>query len=58
MRSVRSLAARAVPDARELKMLRAMCFEVLRTIERVRADASGAPRPGSRQGKADSVPGE
>ena len=27
-------------------------------LERVRADASGAPRPGSRQGKADSVPGE
>lgn len=36
MRSVRSLAARAEPDARELKMMRAMCFEVLRTIERVR----------------------
>lgn len=58
MRSVRSLAARAEPDAREIKMLRAMCFEVLRTIERVRAEASGAPRPGSRQGNADSVPGE
>lgn len=39
MRSVRSLAARAEPDARELKMLRAMCFEVLRTIERVRHQA-------------------
>ncbi|MEA3247910.1 MAG: hypothetical protein U9Q74_17310, partial [Gemmatimonadota bacterium] len=43
MRSVRSLAARAVPDARELKMLRAMCFEVLRTIDRVRREG-GAPR--------------
>lgn len=47
MRSVRSLAARALPDARELKMLRAMCFEVLRTIERVRRRAAGAPSPES-----------
>jgi tRNA/rRNA methyltransferase/tRNA (cytidine32/uridine32-2'-O)-methyltransferase len=43
MRSVRSLAARAQPDTRELKMLRSMCFEVLRTIERVRRNATGAP---------------
>lgn len=42
MRSVRSLATRADPDARELKMMRAMCFEVLRTIERVR-NASPPP---------------
>ena len=41
MRSVRSLGARAEPDARELKMLRAICFEVLRTIERVRKEAAG-----------------
>lgn len=40
MRTVRSLAARAIPDARELKMLRAMCFEVLRTIERERSKAT------------------
>lgn len=40
MRSVRSLAARAEPDARELKMLRAMCFEVLRTIDRVRREGT------------------
>lgn len=39
MRSVRSLAARAAPDERELKMMRSMCIEVLRTIERVRNDA-------------------
>ena len=49
MRSVRSLAARAMPDARELKMLRAMCFEVLRTIERVekraRADVTHGETP-------------
>jgi tRNA C32,U32 (ribose-2'-O)-methylase TrmJ len=39
MRTVRSLAARAEPDSRELKMLGAMCFEVLRTIERERRQA-------------------
>jgi TrmH family RNA methyltransferase len=39
MRTVRSLASRAEPDARELKMLGAMCFEVLRTIERERKQA-------------------
>jgi tRNA/rRNA methyltransferase/tRNA (cytidine32/uridine32-2'-O)-methyltransferase len=43
MRSVRSLAARAEPDARELKMMRSMCFEVLRTIERVQRQAAGMP---------------
>ncbi|MFN2398907.1 MAG: RNA methyltransferase [Gemmatimonadaceae bacterium] len=36
MRTVRSLAHRATPDARELELLRAMAIEVLRTIERVR----------------------
>lgn len=36
MRTVRSLGARGEPDARELKMLASMCFEVLRTIERER----------------------
>jgi tRNA/rRNA methyltransferase/tRNA (cytidine32/uridine32-2'-O)-methyltransferase len=45
MRSVRSLAARALPDAREMKMLRAMCFEVLRTIERVERRARGDTVP-------------
>ncbi|MDF1503491.1 RNA methyltransferase [Roseisolibacter sp. H3M3-2] len=35
MRSVRSLVFRARPDARETGMLRSMCFEVLRTIERI-----------------------
>jgi len=38
MRSVRNLAAQATPDARELKMLHAMCYEVLRTIERVKKE--------------------
>lgn len=45
MRSVRSLAARAMPDQRELKMLHAMCFEVLRTIERVERRARGSAPP-------------
>jgi TrmH family RNA methyltransferase len=36
MRTVRSLAYRAQPDAREIDMVRAVALEVLRTIERVR----------------------
>lgn len=36
MRTARSLAYRAAPDAREIELLRAMAIEVLRTIERVR----------------------
>ena len=35
MRSVRSLAFRAQPDARETGLVRAMAIEVLRTIERI-----------------------
>ena len=35
LRSVRSLAYRAAPDAREIDFIRAMAIEVLRTIERV-----------------------
>jgi TrmH family RNA methyltransferase len=35
MRSVRSLAARATPDARELALMRAIAIEVVRTIERM-----------------------
>lgn len=35
MRTVRSLAFRAAPDARELDMARAVAIEVLRTIDRV-----------------------
>jgi TrmH family RNA methyltransferase len=37
LRTVRSLAYRAAPDAREIELVRAMAIEVLRTIERVRA---------------------
>lgn len=35
MRAIRSLAFRAVPDTREVALLRAMSIEVLRTIDRV-----------------------
>jgi hypothetical protein len=36
MRSVRSLAFRANPDAREIELLRAMAIEVVRATERER----------------------
>ena len=35
MRSLRSLAFRAAPDAREVSLLRAVAIEVIRTIERI-----------------------
>jgi TrmH family RNA methyltransferase len=41
MRTVRSLIARAAPDAREIGLLRAMALEVLRTIDRVRGGRGG-----------------
>ena len=41
MRTVRSLAHRAAPDAREIELARAMAIEVLRTIDRVRAERDG-----------------
>jgi tRNA/rRNA methyltransferase/tRNA (cytidine32/uridine32-2'-O)-methyltransferase len=37
LRTVRSLAFRAAPDAREIELVRAMAIEVVRTIDRVRA---------------------
>ena len=36
MRSVRSLAFRANPDAREIELMRAMAIEVVRATERER----------------------
>ena len=36
MRTVRSLTGRALPDSRELSLIRAMAFEVVRYIERIR----------------------
>lgn len=41
MRTVRSLAYRAAPDAREIDFVRAMVIEVQRTIERVRNARQG-----------------
>lgn len=37
LRSIRSLAFRAAPDAREIELLRAMAIEVSRSLERARA---------------------
>lgn len=37
LRTIRSLAFRAAPDAREIELVRAMAIEVVRTIDRVRA---------------------
>jgi len=48
MRAVRSLATRAEPDSRELKMMRSMCFEVLRTIGRIQ-NATAASRAVDRE---------
>jgi len=42
MRSVRSLAFRSQPDARELTLVRSMAIEVLRTIDRVERNATAA----------------
>ena len=36
MRTVRSLAGRALPDSRELSLIRAMALEVVRFMERTR----------------------
>jgi TrmH family RNA methyltransferase len=52
MRSVRSLAYRARPDAREIELMRAMAIEVVRAMERERkkhsaAAADAAARPPS-----------
>lgn len=41
MRTVRSLVYRAVPDGREVDLVRAMSIEVLRTIDRERRAAHG-----------------
>ena len=42
MRSVRSLAFRANPDAREIELLRAMAIEVVRATERERKQHAAA----------------
>lgn len=43
MRTVRSLAFRAKPDAREVTMLRAVSIEVLRTIDRITRGLAKGP---------------
>lgn len=43
MRSTRSLAFRAAPDAREIELVRAMAIEVRRSLDRVRRQLGGAP---------------
>lgn len=42
LRAVRSLVARADPNARELSLLRAMAIEVVKNLERVRKESGGA----------------
>ena len=46
MRSVRSLLYRAAPDGREIDLVRSMALEVLRTIDRVRREATATVRDG------------
>ena len=43
MRTVRSLSFRAAPDARELSLVRAMCIEVVRAMERTRRGLAVTP---------------
>jgi tRNA/rRNA methyltransferase/tRNA (cytidine32/uridine32-2'-O)-methyltransferase len=43
MRSVRSLAFRAAPDAREIGLMRSMALEVVRAMDRIRRAAGGEP---------------
>jgi tRNA/rRNA methyltransferase/tRNA (cytidine32/uridine32-2'-O)-methyltransferase len=42
LRAVRSLVARADPDARELSLMRAMAIEVVKNLERVKQRMAGA----------------
>jgi tRNA/rRNA methyltransferase/tRNA (cytidine32/uridine32-2'-O)-methyltransferase len=56
MRSVRSLAFRAQPDARELTLVRSMAIEVLRTIDRVERNATAAALARGAAGAAESSP--
>ena len=66
MRSLRSLAFRAKPDAREVTMLRAVAIEVQRTVDRItrglakgpwrrRDDAGGAPAAAADAPAADAA---
>lgn len=55
MRGVRSLLFRAAPDERELNLLRAMAFEVLRTVERETRLAYATGVAAGRAGAPDST---
>ena len=50
MRTVRSLAFRANPDAREIQLVRAFCIEVQRAMERA---AQASPRTGAGSAEGD-----
>jgi TrmH family RNA methyltransferase len=54
MRTVRSLAFRAAPDAREIELVRAMCIEVVRAMERERK--KHGPPAGHAEGAAPAAP--
>jgi TrmH family RNA methyltransferase len=43
MRSVRALAYRAAPDAREIGLMRSVALEVVRAMDRIRRGIGGAP---------------
>lgn len=57
LRAVRSMVARAAPDARELSLLRAMAIEVVKKLERVRrslAPHAAAAMDGGETGGAEA----
>jgi len=54
MRSVRSLAYRANPDAREIELMRAMAIEVVRATERERKKTQAATDPGGAPSTPDA----
>jgi TrmH family RNA methyltransferase len=57
LRAVRSMVARAAPDARELSLLRAMAIEVVKKIERVRRSMAPDAPPGSGATPSDEAGG-
>jgi TrmH family RNA methyltransferase len=50
LRTVRSLSFRAAPDAREIELLRAMAFEVMRSLDRARSESARRERDASGDG--------
>jgi TrmH family RNA methyltransferase len=45
MRSIRAITTRAAPDSRELSLLRAMAYEVINYVARMRGEPTPAQRP-------------